>query len=104
MLSRAKIKIIVVPVQIDGSSFLQYYSLLNQNSTVALGESTSKYEQFNRKVYLDFILESNGEDLQDLELQYQVFGIVGLMNCQEDKLTEGFKKFSKITEKVFGFN
>jgi tetratricopeptide (TPR) repeat protein len=119
MLTKAKIKVIVVPVSpIDSEHFQEYYEILKKCSTVPVSEITqfqaNKYtEQFNQgRVHYEFVLEyDKNVDLQELELHHQVFGVwiidqvIGLLHCQQvGDLYQGVRKFQQICQRVLKIN
>ncbi|RCI06824.1 hypothetical protein CU098_013039 [Rhizopus stolonifer] len=108
--SSCRVRILLVPVSpIKKSSFWRHVELVRKFNTVRLGDVTPDLHKganakFSSQVFQEgqmhfqFVTKYNRDHchLEDFQPHRRIFGVIGIMDCQEWKdkdLSEGYKKF-----------
>ncbi|KAI8929144.1 transport protein Trs120 or TRAPPC9 TRAPP II complex subunit-domain-containing protein [Entophlyctis helioformis] len=112
LLGLAQITILVVPVHpIRRDTFQTYLHLLAQFGSVCLQDLTppdAKSAKFTEQLYHDgfihfnFVTSYNRDHapLEDIQLNRQVLGVIGIMHCQQSPdLAQGLKRFQQIVQR-----
>ncbi|KAI8641004.1 TRAPP II complex [Parasitella parasitica] len=110
--SSCRVRVLLVPVSpIKKSTFYKYVELVKTFNLVRLGDVTPDLKKganamFSSQVFQEgqmhfqFITHWTREhaELEDFQPHRRIFGVIGIMDCQEWKnknLSEGFKQFSQ---------
>ena len=101
-----KIKVIVLPVNMDSVQFQKYLQILRKVSTVPVSEIGHENTLLNQGfVHYDFVTgKERNSDLEELDLCYHIFGVIGLVHCQRGDVIGSVKAFQQMTGKVFTSN
>ncbi|KAJ3384042.1 hypothetical protein HDU92_003791 [Lobulomyces angularis] len=110
LLDDARIRIIVIPIHpIRTETFKKYLDCITKFHQVYIGDlnpphkNTNKYTEklyHSGHVNFNFVTSYNKEHqpLEDFQLNKQIFGIIGIMHCQQvSSLTDGYKKFKQLS-------